>query len=432
MKTKIRQISNKPFIRNVFIVVSGTAAAQLITMAFSPIITRIYGPEAFGLLGVFMALVAILSPIAAGTYPLAIVLPKSEEEAIGIVNVSVYGAIIMSLLSFIVIVIFHQQIVWAFNIETISNFLYLVPLVLLFAATLEIVKQWLLRTKKFRLTAKTTFLNALVINSAKVGIGWFFPVAIVLVVIATITSLCHTILLLIGDKSLKNKVFVYKYRYIDLKRIVKKYKDFPLFRAPQTFLNALSQSLPVLLLSTFFGPASAGFYTLGKTVLGAPTQLIGKSVGDVFYPRIAEAANKGENLLKLIIKATLALAVVGILPFGIVVAFGPLLFGFVFGDEWIVAGEYARWLALWSFFAFINRPSAKAIPVLKLQGYFLIYEIVSTILRAGVLIMGFYLFQSDIIAVILFSISGVVLNIYLVLYTINKAKSIAININYSS
>src|SRR5690606_8930446 len=142
-------------------------------------------------------------------------------------------------------------------------------------------------------------------------------------------------------------------------------------RAPQILINAISQSMPILLLASFFGPASAGFYSIGRTVLGMPTQLIGKSVGDVFYPRIAEAANNGENITRLLTKATLALAAVGILPFGIVMIFGPWLFEFVFGGEWKIAGEYARWLALWSFFAFVNRPSVKSIPVLNLQGQFL-------------------------------------------------------------
>ncbi|UCZ56541.1 hypothetical protein LGV61_12545 [Desulfurispirillum indicum] len=41
----LTKLYNSKFIRNVAIVASGTAAAQAITMAFAPIITRIYGPE---------------------------------------------------------------------------------------------------------------------------------------------------------------------------------------------------------------------------------------------------------------------------------------------------------------------------------------------------------------------------------------------------
>ena len=76
MLTRFKQLGQSKFVRNVAIVATGTAGAQAITMAFAPIITRIYGPEAFGLLGTFMAILAVLTPVAALTYPIAIVLPR--------------------------------------------------------------------------------------------------------------------------------------------------------------------------------------------------------------------------------------------------------------------------------------------------------------------------------------------------------------------
>ena len=69
------------FVRNVAVVASGTAAAQAIGMAFSPLITRLYGPEAFGLLGIYTSLLGVLGPITALTVPVAIVLPKDDDEA---------------------------------------------------------------------------------------------------------------------------------------------------------------------------------------------------------------------------------------------------------------------------------------------------------------------------------------------------------------
>jgi len=52
------------FLRSVAVVAFGTAGAQAITMAFSPVITRLYGPEAFGLLGVFMAMPQVSVPFS--------------------------------------------------------------------------------------------------------------------------------------------------------------------------------------------------------------------------------------------------------------------------------------------------------------------------------------------------------------------------------
>src|SRR5699024_9302988 len=160
-------------------------------------------------------------------------------------------------------------------------------------------------------------------------------------------------------ESLKEKVTV--------KEILIKYKDFPLFRAPEVFLNAISGNIPVILLSSFFGASSAGFFTIGRTVLGIPSQLIGNSIGDVFYRRLSEEANNKENSTIMIFKATVIIGAIGVIPFGLIILFGPQLFGFAFGSDWHRAGEYARWMAIWSYFAFMNRPSVMALPVLNAQ-----------------------------------------------------------------
>src|SRR5699024_11739829 len=98
----------------------------------------------------------------------------------------------------------------------------------------------------------------------------------------------------------------------------------------ETFLISLSHALPVLMLTSLFSPAAAGFYTIGRTTLELPTRLIGKAVGDVFYPRITEAINNQENPNKLIKKATYSLLFIGVIPFGVVVLFVSQLFNFIF------------------------------------------------------------------------------------------------------
>lgn len=112
----------------------------------------------------------------------------------------------------------------------------------------------------------------------------------------------------------------------------------------------------------------------------------------------------------------------GIISFGIVVLFGPFLFHIVFGSEWIVAGEYARWISLWSFLNFINKTSVRSLVVLNSQGFHLLYTIFTTIVRATVLAVGFFLYSNDIIAVALFGISGVILNVGLISITLNISR----------
>lgn len=159
MKSKLTNLSKKPFVRNVFILASGTAASQVIAMALSPIITRLYGPEAFGILGVFMAVIAVITPVAALTYPIAIVLPRSDNDAKGIIRLSIYITVVVSITIAVILLLFNQSIVDMFNIKDIAPFLYFIPLVILFSGFLQVTEQWLIRKKQFGITARVTFFN---------------------------------------------------------------------------------------------------------------------------------------------------------------------------------------------------------------------------------------------------------------------------------
>ena len=410
------------FARNVAIVASGTAGAQAITISFAPIITRLYGPEAFGLLGMFMAIVAVAIPVAALAYPIAIVLPREDRDALGLVRLSIILSFGVALLAAAALWAGGDWLTATLGAEAVAGFLFLIPVAMLFAAWMQIAQQWLIRKKEFGVVARSAVAHSLILNSAKSGIGWLHPVGAVLIVLATLGQALHAGLLFIGARRRYQDTTAEREEgtQAPLKELALRHRDFPLYRAPQNFINAASQSLPVLMLAAFFGPVAAGYYTLARMVMAMPTTLIGKAVNDVFYPRITEAAHNGENLPRHIVQATGALLAIGVVPFGLVVLSGPWLFSFVFGDEWGTAGEYARWLALWLLAAFINRPSVATIPVLSLQRGFLVYEIVSVVVRVAAIIVGVSLFESDVIAIALFSLSGVGLNLFLVAWVLRQ------------
>lgn len=417
MYRKFINMKNNTLLKNVMILVSGTAAAQIIAMILSPIITRLYGPEAFGVMGTFNAVVTIVAPISALTYPIAIVLPEKSRDAKGLIKVSLYITFILALFSLILILFLKDSIADVFNLKEIKSYLYFIPFVILFASIMQIMEQWLIRTKQFSVNAKVTLTQSFIENIGKVLIGLFYPLAKVLVFFTIIANGLKAILMYIYSRN-RPKVREENIKKHEIKKLIIDYKEFPLYRAPEVFLNAISTGLPIILLTVFSSPQIAGFYTIVRTVMSLPSQLIGKAVGDVFYPRIAEAFNNGENIRKLIGKATFGLGIIGIVPFGIIILIGPQIFSFVFGHEWVTSGEYARWIAVWSYFAFMNRPSVVALPVLKAQRFHLIYTVFMLISRLGVLSLGFILYNSDQIAIAFYGISGAVLNFGLIFLTL--------------
>src|SRR5699024_1779397 len=120
MANKFKQLLKNKFVKNVSIVATGAVGAQAITLLLSLVITSMSGPEAFGILGTFTSLTKVIIPVAALTYPVAIVLPKNDINAKKIMKFSLYLTMIVSLISILVLAIFRNNIIGLFNLEDIE------------------------------------------------------------------------------------------------------------------------------------------------------------------------------------------------------------------------------------------------------------------------------------------------------------------------
>ena len=72
------------FARNILTLMTGTAIAQAIPIAISPILTRLYSPEDFGVFALYMGVVSIGGILATGRYEMSVMLPKKDSDAMKI------------------------------------------------------------------------------------------------------------------------------------------------------------------------------------------------------------------------------------------------------------------------------------------------------------------------------------------------------------
>jgi hypothetical protein len=66
--------------RNVLKLAGGTAGSQVISVAAAPILTRLYGPESFGGLAMFVSLLSLLNLVGSLSYKLDIPLPEDDVD----------------------------------------------------------------------------------------------------------------------------------------------------------------------------------------------------------------------------------------------------------------------------------------------------------------------------------------------------------------
>ncbi len=427
---------------------TGTTAVQVIGIAASPFITRLYGPEAFGIFGIFIAILSIMNPVATFTYSTAIVLPKTDTEAGSIVKTASIATLIIAGTCALMLILFKDMLIAAFGLHTISGYVFLIPMVVLFIGAGQIMNQWLIRKAQYKKIALLSILKALVINLSKVGVGLVHATAAVLIVLASFGYMLQALLLYLGiswgagkdaatntcnvraeggreqereqeqkqEQEPEPETEHRQEQAPNLRQTARKFRNFPLYRAPQMLLGAFTKGIPLLLLAHFFGPAAAGFFAIANRVLQLPAGIIGKSIGSVFYPKVADASNQQKNVRPYILRATGGMAALALLPLIVVGLFGPVLFEWVFGQGWGSAGHYARWLAILVFFEFILHPSKDAMLVAGMQRSLLVFEGLFFVIKTAMLITGFYLFQADVPALIMFSLAGVAVSVLMLLY----------------
>ncbi|MEN8626673.1 lipopolysaccharide biosynthesis protein [Psychrobacter proteolyticus] len=410
-----KRLKTSNFVRNVAMVGGGIAAGQAIALAFMPFLTRLYGPESFGIAAAFAAIVNIITPISTMGYANAIVMPESDRDAAAVARLSILCGLIIAPLSLILVHVGKPWLaVWT-GMEKAPQMLYLIPLTLVIGAFLSVTNQSAIRASLFKAKARAYVESKLFTDTSKLIGGIIAPSELLLILLTIIGQFTNFLMQMLrvprtGVLKISNWFGTDGVRNAAIEQ-----RDFAIYRMPQSVLNAASLGLPTILLTSLFSASSAGQYSVAVLVLGAPVMLLGSSVGEVFYPKITRAITaKSPSAYKLLFKVSAILFAVGLIPFGTMMIFGEYLFSIIFGQEWVVAGNYSQWLSIWLLSNLVTGASVATLPALGLQRFLLIREVFSVILRATALYVGFKFFESDVIAIALFSIVGFLLSLSIV------------------
>lgn len=395
---------------------TGTSIAQAIPIAISPILTRLYTPEQFGLMGLYVSIVSVLFVIANGRYEIAIVLPEKENEAKNLLALSVTISTSFSLFLMLIILLFNDSLTTLFGSPEIEDWLYFIPVSVFFMGLFQAFNFWGNREKQFRRLA----INR-VAQAGSTGGGQLATAPLLLNGLVFGQLLGHITsgsrLAWVSVK--KDKFSLNNFSLSEMKDQAVRYKQFPQYSLWSGFLNSFSLQLPVFILTSYFTGAIVGFYTMSNRILNMPMNLIGRSVAQVFYQQAAEYSRQGgEKLKNLTFKTFTNLMLVGIIPMGIIFGFGDYLFAFVFGAEWEVAGDYARILSPWILFVFVTSPLSNLFSVLEKQHIGLIFNIMTFALRLAALLIGAIILGDALMTIILFSVSGLILFFARCLYTL--------------
>lgn len=333
------------FSRNVLTLMTGTTVAQVIPIAISPILTRIYTPEDFGVFALFVSLVGFISVISSARYEQAVMLPKKNEDAI---NIFVLGFILIfctSIVSGVLIVLFNEHIISLLGNNAISNWLYFIPFTVFFLGLFNLLTNYNNRMKYYKDIANATILKSIVLASVQLIIG-FIKSGVMGLVLGQVVSQFFANMKLLKNV-IKDKTLLLAINKIKIFALAMKYKNFPKYNMPHALVGTISLNLPIYIFTPFFGSAMVGYYSLSLLIIFTPLMILAGSTAKIYNQKVSELYNKKQDTYFFTVDIIKSLLKKILLPFAIFIFFAPDIFELVFGKEWIEAGRYTQILSIY-------------------------------------------------------------------------------------
>jgi O-antigen/teichoic acid export membrane protein len=373
------------FSKDVAVLASSSFVAQGINFVFSIFLTRLYLPEYFGTLSVFLIIVGFIGIVSSGKFDVALVAAKDNKDAKKLFALSFIVLFALVLLCFIIINVIYLFDLNFYKGQPVRSWLYFILPSLIFLTGTQVFWMLNVRDKNFKQISYIRIAEALTNGGLQLVL---FSLAANGLLIGTLVSqfISFIILAWIVKRNFGLSSFIFTFK--ELKETFIRYLIFPKINILQAFLDMFQMGMLVLLLAKYYGPEVTGYYSLCWRVLQLPMRLLILPVSHVFFAEASERFRNSGKIYSLVLntikKSFLMLVSIPI----ILLLIGPWLFSIVFGGNWREAGVYAQILSIWIFFDLLKAPIVQVASILGKQKQLLIIGIINSILFMIVIFIG--------------------------------------------
>lgn len=380
---------------------SASSIGPLIAILASPLLTRLYSPDEFGVFSVFVAILSLILVVSGLRYELAIPLPRSHSSAFHLMALALCLNAAISVVVMFALLIVREPIAAMTKTPALANYLWILPIAIFLAGSYRTFNYWAVRHHNYTSVALTRLSQSVTNIVVQLAAGAMHFGVLGLIVGFILGQVAGTISLARFAKETLPKKVRFSIRRMNL--VARRQLNFVRYDVPASLIDTASEQMPSVLLAVFFGPAIAGFYMLAQRTLSLPSVAVGQAMGQVLYGQCRQAI-EDRQLGKIVRRMVFILSGVVLLPTIIVMAWGGELFGLVFGAAWQQSGQFAAWLMIGVAVQFVYSPISMALMATEGQRINLMIHSILLVARLACLLWG-WMHDDAMLAIELFSIS---------------------------
>lgn len=400
------------FTQNLAITFSGNVMAQVIGFGFTPFIARIYGPEAYGIFALFIAMVNNLSPLSTLQFPSGYVAAKDDGEFYRIVKITLGVLIFGTTVHGLIVFLFQHEISSVFNISELEPYFFWMPIYFFLMGLDQILLGWNIRLKEFRRGATAKVFSTTVSKGTTVLMGLVSNPTASGIIVGNLLTYPFESIIKLGPavrKSVSHVFTVYSWR--SLRETFLNFKSYALLVTPGLFVSNLSSQLPVYYFSLTFNNATVGLFAMANSFVNMPLALVINSSTTVFLQKAAETMQRSKEELKELVETLYKkLFFVSFLPLALLAFISEWVFSLLFGSQWEQSGLFAAFLCVSAVMNIANTPLTVLYRLMHHEKINFLINVIFTGIKFFGLWVGVY-YNNILVSVIGYSIASLLASV---------------------
>ncbi len=361
----------------------GGSLAQVVTIAASPILTRLYTPGDLGLLASLMSATTILAPLVTLRFEMGLALATSREEAAAVASLAASTATLMSI--GLAALALSLPVAWARHLGPLAPYWWSLALSLFGNAIYAISVYEATRIGGYEEIARSRVAQAVITATVTIALGvmgvhHYGVLAGFLLGVGVGPVLVIRSLLATGQSTLAGITLG------SIRSAAAKFRNFAQYSSWSEIVDlAGGQFSSIIVLTAIYGPDVGGYLFLADRVIGRPLMLVSTSILQVYVGEIGALFHADRAaILHRFLKASISQMVVSGGWLVTIVLLSKFIVVPLFGEKWAATVTYMQIIALGYFPATVVHSVFHTLTIIGKQRIYAIWSVIRVVVMIGV------------------------------------------------
>lgn len=273
-------MNHRLYIRQVGVLFSATAIAQLINFLTYPLLSRTYDSIAFGYFSIFVSAASIVGPLACGRFDI-VVQAAPHAQRFAALKLATVISIPVALLSAL------GYAFYAPDMKDMATWLA----ALLFGASVFLIglcfsgTAFLIKHEAYRQNGVAIVSRSALTVVPQLMLFWIMPDARGLILGFCVGVLAQAMVIAASIRRLGLRGATRR----QLGTLARRYRQYPIFDVPSTFLSMFALYAANFFILDLYGPGEVGYFAFAFRLAALPMALLAGSLSEVFFQKAAKA-----------------------------------------------------------------------------------------------------------------------------------------------